>query len=263
MARAISSVILSFGLVSIPVKLFTAASADDAKVKFNMFTPAGNRVKQKYIDAVTGEEVKQNECDKGYEYAKDQFVIFKGDEIKALEAEKSNSMDIKEFIPADSFDPLQVEKSYYLGPDKGGDKGYCLLSKAMKRTGKVALARWNSKGREHLIIVRPYRDGLILHQMFYADEVRDFGEIEENVATVKFHEVEEEMADKLISNLSGDGFHPDQYEDGYVARVKVAVDQKVNGQEFKVTPTAPAANITDLMAALKASLDKKPGSNPS
>lgn len=262
MPRAIQSAILSFGLVSIPVKLFTAA--DTEGVKFNMITPKGNRVKQKWLDAVTGEEVQQGECSKGYEYQKDQFVVFTKDEIKALEAEKSDALEIKEFIPADAFDPLQVEKSYYLGPGKGGDKGYVLLSKAMKRTGKVAVARMNSRGREHLIVVRPFQDGLIMHQMFYSGEIRDFTDITADVAVCKFHEVEEEMADKLILNLSTDSFEPAKYEDGFVGRVKTAVDQKVNGQEFKVTPSAPAANITDLFAALKASLDKgKPANNPS
>lgn len=261
MPRAIQSATLSFGLVSIPVKLFTAAEAGG--VKFNMITPKGNRVKQKWLDAITGDEVQQGECSKGYEYQKDQFVVFTKDEFKALEAEKSDALEIKEFIPADAFDPLQVEKSYYLGPGKGGDKGYVLLSKAMKRTGKVAVARLNSRGREHLIIVRPYRDGLIMHQMFYAAELRDFSDVMEDVATCKFHEVEEEMADKLIQSLSVESFDSAKFEDGFVARVKVAVDQKVNGQEFKVTPTAPAANITDLFAALKASLDRKPANSPS
>jgi DNA end-binding protein Ku len=262
MARAIQSAILSFGLVSIPVKLYTAA--DTEGVKFNMITPKGNRVKQKWLDAVTGDEITQGDCSKGYEYAKDQFVIFSKDEIKALEAEKSDALEIKEFIPATAFDARQVEKSYYLGPDKGGDKGYVLLSKAMKRTGKVAVARLNSRGREHLIIVRPLNDGLMLHQMYYDSEIRDFSEIEEKVATVKFHEVEEEMADKLIESLSADTFDSSKYTDGYVDRVKAAVDQKINGQEFKVTPSAPAANITDLFAALKASLDKQPKkTNPS
>jgi DNA end-binding protein Ku len=253
MLRSISSAILSFGLVSIPVKLYTAASAEG--VKFSMITPAGNRVKQKYIDAVTGEEIAQGDCNKGYEYAKDQFVVFSKDEIKALEAEKSPSMEIREFIPASAFDALMVENSYYLGADKGGDKGYMLLAQTMKKTGKVAVARYNSRGKEHLIIVRPFQDGLVMHQMFYADEVRDFSEVTEKVAKMAFHDVEVEMAIKLVESLSTDAYEPEKYNDGYVARVKVAVDQKLSGETVTVAAPSEKSNVVDLMAALRASLD--------
>lgn len=253
MLRSISSAILSFGLVSIPVKLYTAASAEG--VKFSMITPAGNRVKQKYVDAVTGVEIQQGDCNKGYEYSKDQFVVFTKDEVKALEAEKSPSMEIKEFIPASAFDALMVENSYYLGADKGGDKGYMLLAQTMKKTGKVALARYNSRGKEHLIIVRPFQDGLVMHQMFYADEVRDFSEVTEKVAKLAFHDVEVEMAAKLVEALSTDAYEPEKYNDGFVARVKVAVDQKLSGETVTVAAPAAKSDLIDLMAALKASLD--------
>ena len=251
--RAISSEILSFGRVSIPVKLFTAASAEG--VKFSIITPSGNRVKQKWIDAVTGDEVQQGECSKGYEHAKDEFVVFTKDEVSALEAEKSPSMEIREFIPVSAFDALMVEKSYYLGPDKGGDKGYVLLSQTMKSTGKVAVARYNSRGKEHLIIVKPYREGLVMHQMYYSDEVRDFGEVEEKVAKVSFHEVEVEMAAKLVDALSTPDYEPEKYNDGFVARVKVAVDQRLAGETVSVSAPSAKTSVVDLMAALKASLE--------
>jgi DNA end-binding protein Ku len=253
MPRAVSSAVLSFGLVSIPVKLFTSASAEG--VKFSMITRAGNRVKQKWVDAVTGEEIAQGDCNKGYEYSKDEFVVFTKDEVTALEAEKSPSMEIREFIPATAFDALMVEKSYYLGPDKGGDKGYVLLSKTMKKTGKVAVARYNSRGKEHLIIVRPYQDGLVMHQMYYSDEVRNFGEVEEMVAKVSFHDAEVDMATKLVEALSAEAYEPEKYNDGYVARVKVAVDQKIAGETVSVAAPAAKSNVVDLMAALKASLE--------
>ena len=253
MARATRSAILSFGLVSIPVKLYTSAKAEG--VEFRRMSPKGNRVKQQYIDAVTGEVIQQTDCNKGFEHAKDEFVIFTKDEIKELEAEKSSAIEIKEFVPASSFDPIMVEKSYYLGTDKGGDKGYCLLAKVMKKTGKVAVARWNAYGREHLILVRPYRDGLVLHQMFYSDEIRPFEEITEDVAKVDFHEVEEFMAEKLVEQLSGDSYDASKYVDGYVTRVKTAVDQKLSGNGFTVAASVKKTSATDLMAALKASLD--------
>lgn len=251
--RAICSVSLTFGLVSIPVKLYVAAGAESAK--FHLITPNGNRVEQKYFDKATGDEIKQGDCNKGYEYSKGQCVVFTKEEIKALEAEKSFAMEIKEFIPADAFDPLQVEKSYYLGVDKGGDKGYVLLAKSMKAAGKVAVAQWNSRGREHLVIVKPYQNGLVLHQMFYSNEVRDFAEVEGKVAKCTFHEVEESMATKLIEQLSSDKYDPSKYTDGFSARVLEAVEQKVNGEEVIVAAPQQKTNVVDLMAALKASLD--------
>ncbi len=253
MARAISSATLSFGLVSIPVKLFTAASAEG--VKFSMITPAGNRVKQKWIDAVTGDEVAQAECNKGFEYAKDQFVVFTKEEVSSLEAEKSPAMEIREFIPASALNASYVEKSYFLGPDKGGDKGYVLLAQTMKKTGKVAVARYNSRGKEHLIVVAPYQDGLIMHQMFYADEIRDFSEVSDKIAKVDFHPAEVEMAEKLVESLAADAYEPEKYNDGFVARVKVAVDQKIAGENVSVAAPAPRSTVVDLMAALKASLE--------
>jgi len=253
MPRAVSSATISFGLVSVPVKLFVAASAEG--VKFNQITPAGNRVNQKLVDSVTGEEVQRDTLLKGYEHSKDQYVTFTPDELKKLEPEKTEAMEITEFIPSTGFDPLQIEKSYYLGPDKGGDKGYVLLSKAMKQTSKVAVARWISRGREHLIVIRPFQDGLVLHQMFYSNEVRDFAEVSEKVATIKFHDVEESMAAKLVEQLAVDSYQPEKYTDGYVDRVKKAVEQKINGQEVTATPSSSSPSVLDLMAALKASLD--------
>src|SRR5690606_38983322 len=176
-ARAISSGTISFGLVSIPVKLFTATSSQ--QVRFNMLhAETKSRVKQQYILPGSGEVVDRKSLVKGYEYARGQFVVFSEEDLQKLEAEKSSSIDIVEFVPLDSVDLVQVEKTYYLGPDKGGDKAYRLLSESMRETGKVAVGRWAARGKEQLVLIRPYRDGLILHQMFYANEVRAFDEVD-------------------------------------------------------------------------------------
>ena len=254
-ARAISSATISFALVSIPVKLFTACSSES--VSFHMITPGGHRVKQKWVDAETGDEVERDACLKGYEYAKGQFAIFKADEIKALEAEKSPVMDIKEFVALDAVDLLAVEKSYYLGPDKGADKAYTLLANVMQKSGKVAVARYAARGKEQLVIIRPYRGGLVLHQMFYSNEVRDFEEIKDKVATIPAAEVEEQLSLKLIEQLSSNSFDPSKYQDDYAVRVRKAVDQKVAGQEVTIAAQVPSATVLDLMAALKASLEKQ------
>ena len=263
-ARAISSGTISFGLVSIPVKLFTAASSE--QIRFNMLhKKCGSRIKQQLFCPVDDAIVERDDIVKGYEYSRGQFVQFTDDELKALEAEKSNSIEIVEFVPLASVDFVQVERSYYLGPDKGGDKAYKLLSQAMQNTGKVAVGRWAARGKEQLVLIRPYGDGgLIFHQLYYADEVRAFDEIDTG-ATFKFSAVEQDLAEKLIDQLSADVFRPDQYSDSYRDRVQAAVDQKVAGQEITLAPEEPKAQIIDLFEALKKSISatkEKPSPKP-
>lgn len=256
-ARAIASGTISFGLVSIPVKLFTATASQ--QVRFNMLhAETKGRVKQQYVLASTGEVVDRKSMAKGYEYARGQFVLFTEEEIKKLEAERSSSIEIVEFVPLDSVDLISVEKTYYLGPDKGGDKAYKLLSASMIDTGKVAVGRWAARGKEQLVLIRPYRDGLLLHQMFYADEVRAFDEVDTG-ATVNFRDIERELAVKLINELSVDEFDASKYHDEYADRVKAAVEQKIAGQEIAVVGEVPRAEIIDLFEALKMSLAEARG----
>jgi DNA end-binding protein Ku len=252
-ARAISSGTISFGLVSIPVKLFTAASSE--QIRFNMLhKKCGGRLKQQMVCPTDNEVVEREETVKGFEYARGQYVTFNDEELKALEAEKSNAIEIAEFVPLDTVDFVQVERSYYLGPDKGGDKAYRLLGESMKNTNKVAVGRWAARGKEQLVLIRPYStDGLILHQLFYANEVRAFDEIDTG-ATFKFSGAERDLAQKLIDQLSVDAFEPEKYGDSYRDRVQGAVDQKVSGQEITVAPEQPKAQIIDLFEALKKSL---------
>ena len=251
-ARAISSGTISFGLVSIPVKLFTATSSQ--QVRFNMLhAETKSRVKQQYILPGSGEVVDRKSLVKGYEYARGQFVVFSEEDLQKLEAEKSSSIDIVEFVPLDSVDLVQVEKTYYLGPDKGGDKAYRLLSESMRETGKVAVGRWAARGKEQLVLIRPYRDGLILHQMFYANEVRAFDEVDTG-ATGTFRDIERELAVKLINELTSAAFDSAKYRDEYVDRVKLAVEQKIAGQEVAAVGEVPKAEIIDLFEALKQSL---------
>ena len=256
-ARAISSGTISFGLVSIPVKLYTATSPQQAR--FNMLhEETKSRVKQQYIVPNTGEVVDRKSLVKGYEYAKGQYVVFSDEELKALEAQRSSSLEIKEFVPLSSVDLVQVEKTYYLGPDKGGDKAYHLLAESMQGTDKVAVGRWAAKGKEQLVIIRPYKDGLMLHQMFYANEVRAFDEVETG-ATFQFSDVERQLAHKLIDELSVEAFAPEKYKDEYAERVQAAVEQKVAGEEVHVAEEVPQAQIIDLFEALKQSLTQAQG----
>lgn len=256
-ARAISSGTISFGLVSIPIKLFTATASH--QVHFNMLDKeTGSRVKQQYILPSTGKVVDRKSMVKGYEFAKGQYVVFEEEELKKLEAPRSTSMDIVEFVPLSTVDLIQVEKTYYLGPDKGGDKAYRLLAQSMVEAGKVAVGRWSAKGKEQLVVIRPYKDGLILHQMFYADEVRAFDEVDRG-ATFEFKDVEKELARKLIDELSSPAFEPEKYHDEFVDRVRAAVEQKTAGQEVRLVQEVPKAQIIDLFEALKQSLAEAQG----
>jgi len=256
-ARAISSATISFGLVAIPVKLYTATSSQ--QVSFNMLHPeTKTRVQQQYITPATGEVVNRSTLVKGYEYARGQYVVFTEEELKGLEAERSNGIDIAEFVPLPSVDLLHVEKSYYLGPDKGGDKAYRLLTESMKRTNKVAVGRWAARGKEQLVLIRPYKTGLLLHQMFYANEVRAYDEVETG-ATFEFKEIELSLAEKLIAELSTDAFHPEGYKDEYATRVLAAVEQKVAGEQIHVAQEVPKAQVIDLFEALKQSLEQAQG----
>ncbi|HEY4102333.1 MAG TPA: Ku protein [Polyangiaceae bacterium] len=253
-ARATSSGTISFGLVSIPVKFYTAAASEQAS--FNMLhKKCGGRVKQQYICPTDNNEVvERTEMIKGYEYARGQYVQFTDEELKALESERSNSIEISEFVPIDTVDFVQVEKTYYLGPDKGGDKAYRLLSESMTKKEMVAVGRWGSRGKEQLVLIRPYgKDGIILHQLYYATEVRAFDEIDTG-ATFKFSDKEHELAEKLIDQLSTEQFEPEKYSDSYSTRVNEAVQQKVEGKEITIAPEAPKAQIIDLFEALKKSL---------
>lgn len=256
--RSFASAIISFGLVAIPVKVYAATS--ESKVSFNLITPSGNRVKQKLTDAVDGTEVTQAACQKGYEYAKDQFVTFTADELKALESGADKSMAIQEFVDVASVDSLYIETTYYLGPDKGGDRGYSLLSRMMSKLGKVAVAQWTNRGRDHLVVIRPYGEGLMLQQCFYEDEVRDFEEI--TVAKFEMTKPEEMVAAQLVKALSTGAFEPAKYENRYVKRVLGAVEQKVAGHEIAAAPEAPQASIVDLFAALKASIEQVEAPKP-
>jgi DNA end-binding protein Ku len=256
-ARAISSATISFGLVAIPVKLFTATSSQ--QVHFNMLHPeTKTRVQQQYITPASGEVVSRSSLVKGYEYARGQYVVFTEEELKALEAERSNSIDIVEFVPLNTVDLLQVEKTYYLGPDKGGDKAYRLLTESMQRTNKVAVGRWAARGKEQLVLLRPYKSGLLLHQMFYANEVRSFEEVDTG-ATFQFKDVELNLAENLIAQLSTDAFDPQRYKDEYASRVLAAVEQKVAGEQIHVAQEVPKAQVIDLFEALKQSLEQAQG----
>lgn len=254
MPRSTGSGVIAFGLVSIPVKTFTAQS--EAKAAFKQITPDGNKVKQRWTDEVTGDEVAFKDLRKGYPLSKDSFVIFTADELKSLRPESTKAMDIIEMVDATSVDPIRVNSCTYLGPDDGGEKAYALLAMILKRTGKVAVARrFNSRSaKEQLVTIREYQNGLLLQTMLYEPEVRDFADIRGSVTT-EFHEKEIEMAEQLVSQLDTGTYDPSKHVDEFTAAVKAAAELKAEGKDVEIVQTSPNAPALDLAAALQASLD--------
>jgi DNA end-binding protein Ku len=261
-ARPFASGTISFGLVTIPVKLYSTGESA-AGIQLNMLhKKCGSRLKQQYICPVDNEVVGRDEMIKGYEYAKGQYVLFTEEELKALTPEATNSIDIAEFVPLDQVDPIYYEKATYLGPDRNGDRPYRLLSEAMKKTGRAALARYAARGKDYLVLLRPFQEGLLMQQLRYSDELRAFSEVPLAPAEVK--EPELKLAVQLIEQIATDEFRPESYEDHVRLRTRDLIEQKVQGQEITAAPQeAPKAQVIDLMEALKASLAaSRPAAEP-
>ncbi len=254
--HAIGSGTISFGLVSIPVRLYTAASS--AAVSFNLLhAKCGSRIRQQTYCPVCEQVVDRSALVRGYEVQRDEYVRFTDEELKALEGEASKVIEIAEFVPLPRVDPIYFEKTYFLGPDKGGEKPYRLLADAMAKMARAAVAKFVMRGKESLVLVRAAQRGLMLHTLYFADEVRDFGEIDKGDAA-KLREGELELAVRLVEELSKEDFDPAQYQDDYRQRVLAAVERKVAGEEVAPAPEVARAPVIDLMDALKESLARRP-----
>ena len=251
-----ASATISFGLVSIPVRLYSATEAS-ASISFNLLhAKDGSRLRQQYICIKEEVVVPREEMVKGYEFAKGEYVTFTNEELKELEEASTQTVDITEFVPLTKVDPIYFDRAYFLGPDKGGDKPYKLLARAMTDTGRAALARYAARGKMYLVMVRPLDDKLVMQQLLYADEVRDIREVPVGDAEVR--EAELKLAKQLVEQIARETFNPDAYEDEVKKRIQEQIDRKVAGQEIAISPTEPKpAQIIDLMEALKASLAKQ------
>ena len=253
--RPIGSASISFGLVSVPVSLYSA-SESSANVSFNMLhKKCGTRLKQQYICPTEGEVVEKDDIAKGYEFSKGQYVTFTPEEIKALDEKATNSIDIAEFVPLNAVDRMYLDKVYYLGPDKGGDRAYRLLGEALKVTGRAALGQYSARGKQHLVLVRPLDGVLVMEQLHYAAELRPAAEVPHPDTPVK--EAELALARQLIEQSATDEFRPENYHDTVRERVLDAIQAKVEGQEITAEPEPPETKIIDLMDALRASLAKQ------
>jgi DNA end-binding protein Ku len=255
-ARAIGSATISFGLVSVPVGLFSS-SESSAAVSFNLLhKKCGTRLKQQYICPKDNEIVERDDMAKGYEFAKGQYVLFSPEELKALDEKATNTIDIAEFVPLAKVDRIYLDRTYYLGPDKGGERAYKLLAEALEKTGRAAVGSYSARGKQYLVLVRPMEGLLAMEQLHYANEIRSAKDVPVPDVTVKPAELT--LAQQLIEQSATDEFHPEQFHDQVRDRILAAIQQKVDGQEITAEPQeAPQAKIIDLMEALKASLAKK------
>ena len=256
-SRSIASLTLSFGLVAIPVKLFSATVPSE-RISFHLLRQKdGSRVKEQYVAVADGKLVERSGMVKGYEFAKGKYVMFSANEIKELEDTSSAAIDIGKFVPLESVDPVYFAGTYYLAPDKGGAKPYTLLAMSLRKSGQCALGRWVSRGKEHIVAIRPIEDGLALHQLHFQAEIRPFKDL--GVTPAKVSPAEMKLAEQLVDHLKEKEFEPGEYTDEFKERVRAAIKEKIKGHEVSLAdepPKASGGNVIDLMAALKASLNK-------
>jgi DNA end-binding protein Ku len=257
--RSIANATISFGLVSVPVNLYSS-SESKTSVSFNMLhKKCTSRLKQQYICSKDGEIVERSETVKGYEFAKDQYVVLSPEELKALEEKATQMIEILEFVPLEKVDREYLEKVYYLGPGKGGDRAYRLLAEALKETGRAALGQYAARGQQYLVLLRPREGVLVMEQLHYADEVRPASEVPVPPGEVKAQELK--LAKQLIEQTANDEFQPEKYRDTVRERVLETIQRKVEGQDITAAeaPQDAGGKIIDLMEALKASLAKTEG----
>jgi len=259
--RSFASVSISFGLVSIPVDVYSAEIAS-TRLSFNLLhAKDGARVKQQYVCALDGEKVERSEMVKGYEYEKDRYVMFKPEEIKALEEAGSKLLNITEFVPLDTVDPMYFDRTYLLAPSRNAAKPYALLNEAMRQTGLCAVGRWAARGREYVVIIRPVKDGMLMHQLFFKDEIRTIKEIPIG-DTPQLAAGELKLAKALIEQTTAKRFDPNEFHDEFRERVEAAIQKKIkSGKEISHFETPDAApeglgNVVDLMEVLQRSLNK-------
>ena len=258
-ARSLQSLTISFGLVTIPVRLY-AATNPRAGISFNMLHTCGSRVRQQYFCIAEDKPVSRDELIKGYEFEKDRYVTFTKEELQKLEAAASEAVEIVEFVDSSSVDPVYYEKAYYVAPDKGGAKPYALLVESMRQSKRTAIGRWAARGKQYLVQLRVADDALVMQQLLYADEVRPLKEVE--IPESKVNDKELQLASQLIDSITNEkGFDPSEFHDEVKERIEAQIEQKVAGHQISApeAPVAPGgAKVIDIMEALRASLKAGP-----
>jgi DNA end-binding protein Ku len=252
---------LTFGLVSFPVKLYSAARSES--ISFNQLHKTdGSRVRQVLYCAAEDKPIPRTEIVKGYEYEKDRYVVIEDEEIKKVAPQTAKVMEIQEFVKADAVDPIYLETSYYMAPDEAGEKPYALLFDALKKSGYMGIAKVTMHNREHVVILRPGANGVLLHTMYYNHEIRKVDEFRTDLSLVK--EKELALAQSLVEALAAE-FEPDKYKDSYRENLLQMIESKKEGREVVATPEPRQEKVVDILEALKASLAvaKKPAASAS
>ncbi|MGZ8393320.1 MAG: non-homologous end joining protein Ku, partial [Nitrospira sp.] len=252
MARKLESAHISFGLVTLPVGIYSAI--DEQDIHFNqLHAPCGSRIKQQRICPVCKREVNYDELVKGYEVAKEEYVRISQEELDNLRATESDAMTIVEFVPLAAVDPIYYESTYYLGPERRGEKAYQLLVQAMEQMKRVAVAQYVWRGKESVFLIRPATGKLLLHRMYYHDEIREFDEVSKDEQASA---AELKLAAQLIDSISNTTFAADEYHDKYRERVLGLIEEKAKGKAVKLHPKAPApvTEVVDLMQRLRDSV---------
>jgi DNA end-binding protein Ku len=253
MPRPFASGQIAFGLVAIPVKLYSATEATE-RISFNMIhRDCGSRIQQQLFCPKEERTIGREETAKGYEFSRGQYVLFSEEELKAMEEKSTQTIEISEFLPREAIDPIYFQKANYVAPDKGGDRAYKLLAKALEQTGRWALAKYAARGKQYLVVLRPLNNGLVMQQLFYPNEIRSLSELDLGDAIVKDNELK--MAVQLAEMGAADEFHPENYRDEVAERIRAMIQQKIDGEEITALDVEqPKAQVIDLMEALKASL---------
>jgi DNA end-binding protein Ku len=250
--RAILTGSLVIGLVTVPIRLYTATRSE--AVTFHLLHgPCGSRIGLRSYCPSCGVTVSREELVRGFETAENEYVRFTEEELKTLENQDDQIMEVYEFVPLEEVDPVYFERTYYVGPGKGGEPAYQLLRQAMEDRGRVALATYRMRGKQHLVLLRPVGEGLQMHTLYYADEVADFGEVERPDVTLRPGELD--LAVRLIEDLGHPDFRPEQYDDEYRQRVLAAVESKRAGGTVETPEPQAPPPTEDLIAALQQSLD--------
>jgi DNA end-binding protein Ku len=253
MPRAIATGQIAFGLVSIPVKLFSAAESSE-RIAFNMLhKDCGSRIQQQLFCPTDERTIDRTETVKGYEFSKGQYVLFTDEELKAMEEKSTQQIDITEFVKSDLIDPIYFNKPYYLGPDKGGSRAYQLLARALKETGRWAVAKYAARGKGYLVVIRPLGKGLVMQQLYYPNELRSIDDLDLGDESIKEQELK--MAIQLAEMSASDEFQPENYRDEVQERIRGLIQRKVEGEEIMGSLIEePKAQVIDLMDALRRSL---------
>jgi DNA end-binding protein Ku len=253
MARAIAAGQIAFGLVSIPVKLFSAAESSE-RISFNQIhRDCGSRIQQQLFCPKDERTIERSEIAKGYEFSKGQYVLFSDEELKAMEERATQQIDITEFVKSDQIDPVYFAKAFYLGPDKGGSRAYTLLAKALQETDRWAVAKYAARGKGYLVVIRPLGKGLVMQQLYYPNEIRSMDELDLGDGVIKDNELK--MAIQLAEMSASDAFHPENYRDEVAERIRGLIQRKVEGEEItSALVEEPRAQVIDLMEALRKSL---------